>query len=236
MPRLIVLIALGIIAFIVYRRVQALPAGQRKSAYLKIGLAVLVVVVILGTVTGRMHWLGAALTALLVAISRGLPILVRLFPMLQWLHGRRSQAQGSESGQQSTVETMWLRMVLDHDSGDMHGEVLSGNYAGQKLDDLDRKQLGDLLGECEQEADSARLLNTYLARRFGEQQSRENSAETSGTMTRQQALAILGLAEGASDQDITDTHRRLMQKLHPDRGGSDYLAAKLNQAKELLLG
>jgi hypothetical protein len=221
-PRLILLLVIGVVAYIVYQRVSALPTPQRKKAYLQIGLVLLVVVVGIATVTGRMHWLGAAITALLVGASRALPILIRMFPMLQFLH-RRYGGAGSTggSGQQSSVETALLRMILDHDSGEMNGEVLSGEFAGCKLDELEQTQLEELLLWCRsRDADSARLLESYLQARFGAAADYQQTPppEGNGDMSRAEALAILGLDDGASDSDITAAHRKLMQKLHPDRG------------------
>jgi DnaJ-class molecular chaperone len=84
------------------------------------------------------------------------------------------------------------------------------------------------------------LLDSYLQRRFpGEAPFGDSGGGATGSganLDRKEALAVLGLAEGASEEDIITAHRRLMQKLHPDRGGNDYLAAKINQAKDLLLG
>ncbi|MCZ6830940.1 MAG: molecular chaperone DnaJ [Gammaproteobacteria bacterium] len=240
MPRLILLLVLGTIAYVVYQRVSALPPPQRKKASLQIGLWVLVVVVLLATVTGRMHWLGAAITALLVGASRLLPVLIRLFPMLQWLQRRQGSATSAGGGgQQSTVETALLRMVLDHDSGDIKGEVLSGDFVGCQLDKLELSQLEELLLWCRsRDADSARLLESYLQGRFGAETDYQQTPppEGGGNMGRAEALAVLGLPDDASNADITASHRKLMQKLHPDRGGNDYLAAKLNQAKDVLLG
>lgn len=237
MPRLILLLAIGLAAWIIYRLIKGLPPQQRKSAYLKVGLGLLVAVVLIATVTGRMHWLGAAITALLVGASRLLPTLVRLFPVLQWLHGQRGSAAGPGT-QNSQVETRLLRMVLDHSSGDLGGEVLEGEHKGQQLDQLDREQLESLLSWCRsQDVDSARLLESYMQKRFGDSWQGGHTPPTDhgGSMSRTEALAVLGLEEGADEEAIVAAHRRLMQKLHPDRGGNDYLAAKLNQAKDLLL-
>jgi hypothetical protein len=239
-PRLILLLAIGIIAYVVYQRLRAVPPANRKKAYLQLGLVLLVVVVVVATVTGRMHWLGAAFTALLVGASRMLPMLIRLFPMVQLFQRHRGSASSTgHSGQTSSVETALLRMVLDHDNGDMHGEVLSGDFAGCQLDELDQAQLEEVLVWCRsRDADSARLLESYLQRRFdGETDYQQTPPpESGGNMSNKEALAVLGLNAGASKAEITAAHRTLMQKLHPDRGGNDYLAAKLNQAKDTLLG
>jgi hypothetical protein len=238
-PRLILLLAIAFSIFLVYRRVQALPASKRKAEYLKVGLVLLLGVVVLLTLTGRMHWIGAALTAIAVGASRMLPLLLRLFPAMQWLHRQSSgTTTNSGPGQQSTVETSLLRMVLDHGSGEMQGEVLSGDFAGRQLDALDQPDLEKLLDWCRgADVDSARLLESYLARRFGAGENYQQTppADSGGNMNRGEALAVLGLEDGVEEKDIISAHRSLMQKLHPDRGGNDYLAAKLNQAKDCLL-
>ncbi len=239
MPKLILLIAIGIAVWIIYQRLLATPPAKRKAAYLKLGLGVLIAVVVIGVVTGRMHWLGAAITGLLVGASRLLPVLIRFFPMLQWL--KQSTPSSGASGQ-SQVDTAFLKMTLDHETGDVRGEVLQGDFSGQQLDALDRSQLEQLLSNYRsQDTDSARLLESYLERRFGDDWGDDFSSTSSDSqgsnsaMNESEALAVLGLQAGASRDDIVAAHRSLMQKLHPDRGGNDYLAAKLNEAKDLLL-
>ena len=105
---------------------------------------------------------------------------------------------------------------------------------------MERQQLEQLLAYCQQEdADSVQLLDSYLQQRFpGETEfgAQQASANTSSGMSRKEALAVLGLDDAAEKDDIIAAHRTLMQKLHPDRGGNDYLAAKINQAKDLLVG
>lgn len=236
MPRLLLLLAVIAVIYIMLRRAQSLPPHKRRGEYIKLGLGIALVVVVILTLAGRMHWVGAAVTGLLVAARQSLPHLIRLFPMLASLRGKSAPAVG----QNSTVETAILRMQLDHDSGGLQGEVLMGEFKGWHLADLDRSQLAALQAYCAREdGDSLQLLESYLQQRFpgeapfGEQQG---TADSGGSMTSREALAVLGLEDGASETEITEAHRKLMQKIHPDRGGSDYLAAKINQAKDTLLG
>ncbi len=152
---------------------------------------------------------------------------------------------GGSSGQQSNVETGWLRMQLDHATGRMDGDVLQGRHAGRRLSSLSFEDLILLLRDCQShDNQAAALLEAYLDRSIGEDW-RERAAQgdpgeaaspaQSGSMTREQAWEVLGLQPGASDAEIRAAHRRLMKKFHPDQGGSTYLAAQINRAKDLLL-
>lgn len=237
MARLILLLAVAAVLYLMYRRVRTVPPHKRRAEYIKLGLAVAVTIVLVLTLTGRMHWLGVVATGLLVVLRQLLPVLIRLFPMLA---ARRVLGQGAPAqAQTSTVETSLLRMQLAHDSGDLQGEVLGGSFAGWRLADMDRQQLEALLAQCQREdGESARLLDSYLQQRFPGETFGQQQAHTGddGGTNRKEAYAILGLAEDASREDIEAAHRKLIQKLHPDRGGNDYLAAKINQARDVLLG
>ena len=154
-------------------------------------------------------------------------------------------AAGPTPGNVSEVATDYLRMRLDHDSGGMSGTVLRGTFAGRRLDELGESELTALWHECRiADEASAQLMESYLDRirpdwrdEPGPKQSSGGArASTSDAMTRDEAYAILGLASGADAAAIKDAHRKLMMKVHPDQGGSTYLAAKINRAKEILLG
>ena len=146
------------------------------------------------------------------------------------------------TGQASRVRTASLEMELDHDSGVMRGRVLTGRYQGTALDALDVPTLINLLGEFD--GDSRDLLAAYLDRRNpGWREDAQHDAgagvgsrpASSGKMTEEEAYQILGLQPGASADDVSRAHRSLMKKLHPDQGGSTYLAARVNEAKDVLL-
>jgi hypothetical protein len=144
-------------------------------------------------------------------------------------------------GQTSRVKTAYLEMELDHDSGAMRGRVLAGKCQGSSLDALDPPTLMGLLREVD--GDSRDLLGAYLDRRQpgwrehaqGDTAPGQGRRASSGSkMTEEEAYQILGVQPGASPQDITRAHRSLMKKLHPDQGGSTYLAARVNEAKDVL--
>jgi len=148
------------------------------------------------------------------------------------------------SGSTSRVRSSFLEMQLDHDSGSLTGRVLGGAYEGRSLDDLDEAALQKLYGEVATDQESLSLLESYLHRRFpgwredveGDATARSRSASDSGPMTDEEAYQVLGLAAGAGEPEIRAAHRNLMKRFHPDQGGSTFLASKINEAKDRLLG
>lgn len=147
------------------------------------------------------------------------------------------------SGQRTEVRTTFLQAWIDHGSGDVGGTVLAGRFAGRTLDALADAELIELHAECTADADSLRVLEAYLDRRLGAdwrntQDSRSQRPPPRGPrtdMTREEALAVLGLAESATADEIRAAHRRLIQRMHPDVGGTADLAARINRAKDVLL-
>lgn len=146
-------------------------------------------------------------------------------------------------GQGSRVVTEYLEVELDHDTGEMRGRVLKGAFAGRQLEDLAPADMAHLWQDCRfGDPQSAQILEAYLDRAhpsWRDDLGRTEGGHTAapaGHMTREEALEVLGLEPGASEDDIRRAHRDLMMKLHPDHGGSTFLAAKINEAKEVLLG
>ena len=176
-----------------------------------------------------------------VAIPLGLTGL-GLLGWLPWsIPGFGARTQKS-AGQVSRVRSAFVEMELDHDTGAMRGRILSGRQEGRSLDDLDVPTLIGLLGQVDEE--SCALLMAYLDRRQPAWREHAQDDSTTGTrrsswssgkMTEEEAYQILGVQPGASAEDIGRAHRALMKKLHPDQGGSTYLAARVNEAKDVLL-
>jgi hypothetical protein len=152
-------------------------------------------------------------------------------------------AAGSQrsSGQTSTVRSQFLDMTLDHDSGELAGRITAGPDAGHSLDEFDLPRLAAMIPGFD--AESVALLESYLDRRFpawrqhaqGNAAGGQRRAAATGKMTDEEAYQILGLQAGAGRDEIGRAHRSLMKKLHPDQGGSTYLAARVNEAKDTLL-
>lgn len=162
--------------------------------------------------------------------------------LLGWVPGMASlgKRMTKSSGQVSQVRSEFVEMELDHDTGAMRGRILKGRMEGVTLDALDVASLMALLPEVDDE--SRALLMAYLDRREPAWREHADAGAAagpgqvdSGKMTEEEAYQILGVQPGASAADIGRAHRTLMKKLHPDQGGSTYLAARVNQAKDLLL-
>jgi hypothetical protein len=188
--------------------------------------------------TGRLSGLLAVLGAAFLWLQRQSPQLVQGLPwFLRWRRGRQTAA-GPSPGGASRLKTRSLDMQLDHASGGMDGYVLRpGPLEGRSLASLPLPALLRLLFDCRAaDPDSARVLETYLDRRFGPDWARQDPAgPRRAEMSEAEAYALLGLAAGASRMAVKAAHRRLMKQHHPDRGGSAEMAARLNAARDRLL-
>jgi hypothetical protein len=203
-----------------------------------------------------LKWTGIVLGALaLVAlvvfhaawIAAILAPIAALAPVLRRFHSLWGGLRGPSTGGSSDISTAYLRMRLDHDTGAMTGTILQGRFTGMRLDELGPAELLALLRECRAEDDDgARLLEAYLDRNHPDWRD-EIAGERAGSgsygpqaaspdVTVEEAYAILGLAPGADDEAIKAAHHRLMKQMHPDHGGTDYLATKINRARDVLLG
>jgi DnaJ-domain-containing protein 1 len=228
MPVLLLILAIVVgVALIVWWFSRAQPA-QILGGF-RTGIMVLVGIVLFWLLVFRIYFAAALVPLAGVALWRLAP---------NMLGRMRATAQGRRYGRQSGVRTRWLAMRLDHITGEAEGEVLQGRFAGRRLMELTLTELLSVRGELAGDAQSLALLEAWLDRRHPDWHSLQPQAAVGHgrvPMTRDQAYAVLGLSPGASSEEIKQAHRRLMQKLHPDHGGSDWLAAELNEAKDLLL-
>jgi hypothetical protein len=243
----LIVVALAVLVLIALLRafVRASPEAITRS--IKVGaISSAAVGLIFLLASGRLSWLVAAIGGLVAVLVRLMPVIAQLAPALHrlWRWKRTTAgASGTGHGNSSVVESRFVRMRLDHDSGELSGVVLEGGFAGRQINDLTMDQVVQLLQTCQQhDEDSAALVRAYLDRIYGERWRAAASGEETGpqapgshSMTVGEAYQILGLTAGVSKREVIEAHRRLIQKLHPDRGGTDYLAATINRAKELLL-
>ena len=163
---------------------------------------------------------------------------------LAWYAAARRRASAKKSpGRRSMVRTAALEMELDHDSGALEGMVLVGRHEHRVLGTMELQEVLDLYTELAGDSESRQLVEAYLDGRFptwrenldADHGDRHGVAPGSGAMTKEEAYKILGLEAGAAAADVRKAHRRLMQRLHPDLGGSSFLASRINEAKDVLL-
>lgn len=218
-------------------------------------LGLLAVAVVALMAAGRLGWALAAMAAMAPWASR----ILRLVMVGQMarrtfagLGGNPFRGMGGSGGAQaapgvSTVTSRYLEMTLDHASGSMDGRVLEGAFSGRRLASLAEAEAVDLWREVASDDDSRRLLEAWLERVYPDWRKQADDdgaggaddrgrASSSGTMTREEALEVLGLGASADADAIRAAYRRLMARAHPDQGGSTWMAAKLNEARAVLLG
>jgi hypothetical protein len=206
------------------------PAKRRQLLIKYSGYVVLGIVIMLAA-TGRLHWIGAVIAGILPFSRQIGSFIVRSLPFLKWIQQQRMNP--------SVLTTDKIKIVIDSKTGVWQGQIIEGEFSGKPLSDLTQEQLIELSHSYHKDSpDSARLLNAYMRYRFqqkSQNDSQQQASPTSNTITKKEALDILGLDDNAEEKDIRKAHRSLMQKVHPDRGGSDYLASKINQAKDFLV-
>ena len=229
MPKLLLL--LGIIGSLWYwyNFQKRLPEEKRRSFLWKSGFWIVLGASVILVYTGRMHWLGAGLAALVPLIKLAFTFGSRALSIMNIL--------GRFKTTPSQFRTKSLLVTINFSTKQMGGEILSGEHKGKKLSELSNDELKafaeSLKGE---DRESYVLLRAYLLRSgaqgFGSGEDFKPGKYSD--LTTEEAYKVLGLEPGASKEDVAKAHKRLMQRMHPDRGGSDYLAAKINSAKDKL--
>ncbi|MCK9468984.1 MAG: molecular chaperone DnaJ [Porticoccaceae bacterium] len=235
MPKILLLVLVVFAAWYGWRHLNTLGPQERRRAIWVWGSAALLVIAVILVGTGRMHWVGAALAAAIPLLKFGFSVLFRALPLL----GLWQRKHGP-----SRVRTKGLEVTFNLATGEMDGELFTGPHEGQRLSALDEQQLREQFNHFQaNDRQSALLLRAYLLRKgfagygsngygAGDSNSRAVAGEEMG---EEQAFQVLGLKPGASREEIIQAHKRLIQKLHPDRGGNDYLAAMINAAKDRLI-
>ena len=228
----IILVAIG--AFFIWRRWRMLETEKGRRDFVYKGLVFGLIAVIIGlAVFGRIDVLGAVFASLLLSIKYILAFAIRNFPIIARIYG---VAGGFGLGRKRSLKTQWLEISIDFSSKKLSGKVLKGQFLDSHLDAMTQSDLEKLLGECKEDSKSVYLLQAYMNQRF-QQRAHGSSAHNSShaSMSEDEALEILGLEASPTQEEIKTAHKKLMQKLHPDRGGNDFLASLLNRARDQLL-
>jgi len=226
--RLIFIVLVLFLVFWMLRNIRKQPASKQKKTYFNVFLWGLVGILIIGFLTGRMHWLGA-IAAFVIGLTK---LGFRFLPLLGMVKAKAGLSH-------PTFSSPLLRCTLDTQLLTLSGEILTGGYKGKSLDQLQPSDIQALLQIAQQTDKKAYyLLKVYQQchqhSSTTQQKSQTHFDDISAPDTHE-AEQILGLDKGYSKDDVIKAHKRLIQKLHPDRGGNDYLASRVNLAKTQLL-
>ena len=229
---LIKLILAAVLIFILFRvihYVKRLPKKRQRDVIFKGTIGFLIAAILIGVATGKMHWLGAIAAALIPIARFGYGAAMRALPI--WLQ---------RNGGTASFKTEYLDVKIYVQQGYITGKVLKGKHEGKSLENLDDEALQELEEAYRNVDTKSYWLIRFARQRKGKSQQQQSFQHESpqnpfSDPERDEALKILGLEGEPSREEIVAAHRRLINKLHPDRGGSDFLAARVNQAKDILL-
>ena len=204
------------------------PAENRNSAIKKGLLYFVAIALMLLVITGR-------IPILFAAVSAAIPFFHRLMAF-RGIFGILGRFAGQKFGP-TTLTTAWLIVEYDLAKRSLDATVTKGQLIDKKLSELSDTELNTLLAQVKEDFQSRAAVNAYLMARQGSAYSQQNgpNSSTEAQISVVQAYEILGLEQNASHEQIKKAHKQLMQKIHPDRGGSSYLAAQINAAKDVLL-
>lgn len=241
--RLIFLIAVVVAGYLLYKLYFQQLMSQGKAGKIKIALIVLGLIFLLAALTGRANAIFAVIGAAMTQAMRLAPLFIKFAPNLSKHFGGTFSPGGARGTSNSRVKTNSLVMTLDHATGKMDGEIIAGALCGKRLSDLTNNELKRFYHDCaETDPEAIRILQAYIARERSDwsdapnTENNETAPKLSDSVSVREAYDILGLEQGATKSEIVQAHRLLMKQFHPDKGGSTYLAAKVNEAKKVLLG
>ena len=221
---IIKLILAAVVCYVVWTgmaQYKKLEKSKQRDFLIRAAVFAFIAVMVLGALTGRMHWLGALVAALLPLLRFGAGALFKVLPF--W----------ASRGGSIPIKTAYLDVIIQAATGQMTGTVVHGQFEGRTLDSLSAQELQALSQECEQSDKKAYYLLRFV--RTEQPHQNANPPPNFDDPAYEEALQILGLSPNPTKEDIIKAHKRLIHKLHPDRGGSDFLAARVNQARDVLL-
>jgi len=230
MPKIILILALLIGVWYWWSYLRKLPKDKNRTFLWKTGFWLVLGIASYLVLTGRMHWLGAGIAALVPLLRSVVLWGFRAAPLVRLL--------GRFKSTPSQFRTQSLVVTINFASGQISGEIITGDLAGKQLSELSTDEIKTLSQQLkETDKESYVLLQAYLLRSGSSEEQTANNfkSESYNEISKAEAYDVLGIPASSSQQEVIKAHKRLMQRLHPDRGGSDYLAAKINAAKDLLI-
>lgn len=242
MIRLLIILAiiLAVMGLPAYIRMSQ-SKRQRTNWLIIVGIGILL---LMQALPGAIGLIIPMLAALIAGIVRVIPVLIRYAPLLHKIWFSWKQQQYTSQGDRTTrsiVETRFLKIQINAAGQPISGEVISGTFAGRQIDSMNSNELQQLFKECSTDNQSLVFLQQLIQQASGSRQysgrysGSHNQTGKPGKMSTQQACNVLGIKLNASRKEIITAHRRLIQKAHPDHGGSAELAAQINAARDALL-